>query len=394
MDINKNKHTRIFKRWIVPCGVAILLFLFFLFHKAKKDKIISEKLYKEENKKDDNETSQKDEQIISDDLPQDTSAISLKKRSYDGVQVIRKILKENADCDHTILVTDSIVFSPNSPQGSGNALEIQGNASNDPKFFEKEHNTIWYRYIAPDNGQLTFDIIPVSKNDDYDFMLYKFKGTDLQTKVITKILQPVRSCISRNDKKNNSMTGLKLDDKLPAYIHSGEGASYVKYIDVNKNDVFYLLVDNVYGNGNGHTVKFHLKPVASGELYIGQEISFESITFKDSDDEFKKGSEKGLDSLFQFLVHYPNIKVEIQGHVNSIGNNAPVHIPGKPHYTALELSQRRADVIAEKLIKKGISPERLTTRGYGNTRPKVTHPKTIKENIMNVRAEIVILSLN
>ncbi|MCW3104688.1 MAG: hypothetical protein JWO09_3128 [Bacteroidetes bacterium] len=311
----------------------------------------------------------------------------------EGRQVV-KIVKENADCAHAVYVTDSVVFCPDSPRGAGNILEIKDNAADDPLHFEMEHNTVWYKYVVPENGQLTFDLVPEDANDDYDFMLYKWEGGDLGAKIMTKQAEPLRSCISRNDESIKGMTGLKTDCELPNYIHSGKGGSYVRHLDVSKGDVYYLLVDNVYANGNGHTLRFHMKAVAPGELYVGKMIPFEHITFKDSDDEFKKGSEKDLDSLYRFLVQHPNLKVEIQGHTNVTGSNHPVRIHGKPPYTSFQLSQRRAVVIAEYLIKRGIAAERIRTRGYGSTRKKVEHPKTIRENIMNVRAEVMIISLD
>ncbi|MES2592263.1 MAG: hypothetical protein V4608_10285 [Bacteroidota bacterium] len=44
-----------------------------------------------------------------------------------GVQTIKNILKENADCTHPILIYDSILFSPYSPNGSGNIIEMPNN---------------------------------------------------------------------------------------------------------------------------------------------------------------------------------------------------------------------------------------------------------------------------
>lgn len=312
-------------------------------------------------------------------------------------QIIEKILKENADCANPILVKDTIVFSPHSPKGNGNELEIFDNPEDDLLYFEKEHNTVWYKFFAWETGQLTFDIIPVDENDDYDFMLYKWNGGDFRAKVMNKKIKPVRTCISRNDKKIQGRTGLAIDATLPPYVHSGVGGSYVRHINVKKGETFYLLVDNVYNNGNGHTIRLHYKPVKAGEIFVGQLTVLEHVTFKDSDTELKPGSgyEAALDSLYQFLLNKPGVKIEIQGFVNTAGlSNGPVQLPGKPAYTFLQLSHERARVIYKFLVKKGIDPERLMAQGYGGARKKVQTPMTKKDCYKNIRIEVLIVSLD
>lgn len=320
-----------------------------------------------------------------------TKTIELNEDPEGNLQLIQTIKKENADCGHPITVNDTVLFSPNSPIGTGNEFEIKGHAADDPMYFEQEHNTVWYRYVAPDAGQLTFDIIPVSQEDDYDFMLYKWEGGDLRTKMQNGQIKPVRSCISRNDKALKSMTGLKCDPELPSYIHSGNGPSYVRYIDVEKGNIFYLLVDNVSPNGKGHTIRFHLHTPQPGELMVGQKFIFDKIGFLDGDIKFRDNAAPALDSLYRFMVHHPTIKVEIDGHTN-IGSFL-VPINGQ-YPDAMALSGYRAKAIAGYLVDRGIDPKRLMTKGYGFSKLIVPNPRTIKENKMNVRAEIVILSLD
>ncbi len=316
-------------------------------------------------------------------------------KMYRG-QVIDKILEENADCTNPVLITDTIVFSPHTPEGSGNKMEITDNQPDDLLYFEKEHNTIWYKFSAIETGKLTFDIIPVNKNDDYDFMLFKYTGGHICPKIISKQIKPIRTCISRNDKKIKSMTGLSFDPSTELYVHSGKGPSYVQYINVQKGESYYLLVDNVHNNGNGHTIRLHYKPYQPGELFVGQLTLLRNVTFKDSDTEFKSGSSyaEALDSLYKFLISNPLIKIEILGHINASDGNTPTQLSGKPRYTPFQLSEQRALVIHKFLIDKGIDPERLIPKGYGGTRKKIQHPKTKQECYVNIRIEILILSLD
>jgi outer membrane protein OmpA-like peptidoglycan-associated protein len=191
-------------------------------------------------------------------------------------------------------------------------------------------------------------------------------------------------------------TGLFLDESLPPYVHSGVGASYVKYFNVQKGETYYLLVDNVYNNGNGHTIHFHYKPIKPGESYIGQKNVLANVTFKDSDDEFKPGTKyiEAIDSLYKFLSDNPGIKIEVQGHVNTNFINKLGKVDGKPYRTDQELSQLRAEAVCKLLYKKGVDPERLVPNGYGGTMKKIPRPKNKEECYKNIRVEVLVMSLD
>jgi len=165
------------------------------------------------------------------------------------------IKPENADCSKAIEIKDTIFGPTNAPAGFGSVMEITGD-KNSLYAFEKEHNTCWYYFRAKNDCSLELDIIPEKINDDYDFILYKYSGKTFCQDVADKKTLPIRTCISRNDKKNKSKTGLS-KEATEEFIHSGPGASYSKYISVKKGEIYYLCVDNVYPNGGGHTIILH-----------------------------------------------------------------------------------------------------------------------------------------
>ncbi len=165
------------------------------------------------------------------------------------------IKPENADCQKAIEIKDTIFGPTNAPSGYGNVMEVSGD-KNSLYSFEQEHNTVWYFFKVKNDCLLELDIIPVNKNDDYDFVLYKYNGKTFFSDLAEHKVKPVRTCISRNDKQNASITGLS-KTATDEFIHSGPGASFSKAIDVRKNEIYYLCVDNVYPKGNGHTVLLH-----------------------------------------------------------------------------------------------------------------------------------------
>jgi len=166
----------------------------------------------------------------------------------------KNIIKpKNGDCNNAIEITDTIWEALNSPVGHGEIMEITGH-KNSNYFFEQEHNTVWYFFIPQDDCTLTFDIVPVNINDDYDFILYKETGYNFCDRI--KLKKPVRTNISRNNRSINSKTGLSKDAENE-YFHSGMGPSYCKEIEVEKGVKYYLVLDNVYDNGSGHSIYIH-----------------------------------------------------------------------------------------------------------------------------------------
>ena len=73
----------------------------------------------------------------------------------------------------------------------------------------------------------------------------------------------------------------------------------------------------------------------------------------------------------------PGIKIEIQGHTDSDASTS--------HNQAL--SERRAKSVATYLTKKGIAAKRLTTKGYGESKP-VASNKTKEGKAENRRVEL------
>ena len=86
-----------------------------------------------------------------------------------------------------------------------------------------------------------------------------------------------------------------------------------------------------------------------------------------------------LDKLTNVLQKYPDTNIEILGHTDDKGSD---------DYN-LGLSQRRATSVASYIKAKGISSERVTTKGMGEADPKVSND-TEANRAENRRVEFVI----
>ena len=84
-----------------------------------------------------------------------------------------------------------------------------------------------------------------------------------------------------------------------------------------------------------------------------------------------------LDEAVEILKANPEVKVEVQGHTDNVGD---------PDYN-LGLSQRRAVVVRDYMIRKGIDPNRLRATGYGMTRPHFSNDSE-QGRALNRRVEL------
>lgn len=106
----------------------------------------------------------------------------------------------------------------------------------------------------------------------------------------------------------------------------------------------------------------------------GANFDFDKATLRPS------GKAK-LDKDAEMLNTYPDINVEIAGHTDSIG-------PAKYN---MGLSLRRAATVKKYLESKGIAASRMTTKGFGETKP-IASNKTAAGRAANRRVEILILN--
>lgn len=87
--------------------------------------------------------------------------------------------------------------------------------------------------------------------------------------------------------------------------------------------------------------------------------TLQGVTFEFNSSVLTNESRPVLDAVAADLKRYPRLKIELQGHTDSVGNDA---------YN-LQLSQRRAQAVRDYLIAQGVGAEQLTARGFGESVP-------------------------
>lgn len=116
--------------------------------------------------------------------------------------------------------------------------------------------------------------------------------------------------------------------------------------------------------------------VRAREIIIRRQVNFATDSA-----EILPDSTPLLSEIADALLRNPGIRrVEIQGHTDSSGEDAH----------NMDLSQRRADAVRQWLIDAGVEADRLTSVGYGETRPLVPNI-TAANRARNRRVQFIIL---
>ncbi len=108
------------------------------------------------------------------------------------------------------------------------------------------------------------------------------------------------------------------------------------------------------------------------ELYLtptDAPIKVENISYEFGSWELLPESKVSLDTLVQILVFNPTITIELMAHTDYVGSDQ----------FNFDLSQKRAQSVVDYLIEKGINPQRLVAKGYGETWPKKVTRKMAKK---------------
>ena len=96
-----------------------------------------------------------------------------------------------------------------------------------------------------------------------------------------------------------------------------------------------------------------------GKKFTDTKIVTHGINFDYNKATIKPESMGTLNMIVQIMKDNPDVKFEVGGHTDSDGEDA---------YN-LKLSEQRALAVKTQLIKMGVSSDRLTSNGYGETKP-------------------------
>lgn len=145
-----------------------------------------------------------------------------------------------------------------------------------------------------------------------------------------------------------------------------------------KANTVYFLVDG-YENSFIKNVR-----IAAGGIDIYKKVTtsapiiMHGILFDVDKASLQPESMGSINKIYNLMKKQPDLKFEIDGHTDNTGEAAH----------NLTLSQQRAEAVKAQLVKMGIDNARLTTKGFGDTKP-LSDNSTPEGKANNRRVEFI-----
>ena len=196
------------------------------------------------------------------------------------------------DCLFAIPLDVDQTYGPTTaPQGGGRLMEVMADKRH-PNLPEFEHNSVWYKFTVPYNGKLDIAVTQQKLDDDYDMLVYRYTDQYFSNHLQSNKVLPVAVNMASID---TSLTKKKKKEPVPTtgdpkadlkakqaanqamraerelneamgtigMYHTAEDVMltkdsrkrHIRSIDVRKGEVYYILLDNVTPNGQGHSIK-------------------------------------------------------------------------------------------------------------------------------------------
>lgn len=151
----------------------------------------------------------------------------------------------------------------------------------------------------------------------------------------------------------------------------------------------YLFYSDRFELGGGYSreepyeLLIPLQPVPIELAAEGEEpIVLKNVLFATGSADLLPSSETELNRLVQLLESYPSLQIRINGHTDNVGDEE----------SNLALSEARAKAVNAYLISQGIASDRLSSKGFGESRP-IAENDTAEGRKQNRRTEFEIVKL-
>ncbi len=201
--------------------------------------------------------------------------------------------------------------------------------------------------------------------DIYSFELYK----EVRPDAVAFIKGKVEDKANGTDKKFNVEIKDASSKKVTDAVVDTSSGEYMAIVNTKvKNDLIVTVKKDNYAFSSQLISKDSIagsKPmkvstIAVDSIKTGQTYTLNNIYYRTNSADLDPRSLIVIDEFVEFLKANPNVKIEVYGHTDNVGNDQ----------SNLALSTDRAFTVRDLLLTKGISEKRLIAfKGFGATQP-------------------------
>jgi len=222
-------------------------------------------------------------------------------------------------------------------------------------------------------------------------------GLDIYTFQLREDVRPIKTLwvkgrVFNKKTKEGLPSAVELADvnshRLISKIQTDEDGNYLVTLPVgatyafNVNRKGYLFYSDNFSLTVPSEDAAFIKDIPLQPIEAGAVIVLKNIFFDTKDFNLKPASAGELDNVVKLLNENPNLKIQISGHTDNVG---------QPKDNLL-LSDNRAKAVVNYLVSKGIDVKRLSYKGFGADKP-VADNSTENGRALNRRTELSIVSI-
>jgi outer membrane protein OmpA-like peptidoglycan-associated protein len=170
-------------------------------------------------------------------------------------------------------------------------------------------------------------------------------------------------------------------------VQTDEDGDYLITLPVGKDYAFnvnrkgYLIYSENFPLSSKPSDSVYQVDIPLQPIEVNANVVLKNIFFETGKFDLKKESEAELDNLVELLKENNTMVIQINGYTDNVGKPAD----------NLALSNNRSKSVVAYLVRKGIEPARLLSKGFGETRP-VSDNNTDEGRAKNRRTELQVIS--
>jgi hypothetical protein len=161
------------------------------------------------------------------------------------------------DCINAINLCSPTYSQGNAYAGIGQVVDVPPGSS---CLQGGETNSVWYTFTVAQSGLLSFQLIPVNQQDDYDFALYTL-GEDGCAAIADGTALPLRCNYS------STVGNTGLSDGFVGVSEGSSGPNQCAPLEVEQGQTLAMLVSNFTASQGGYSLDF------SGSAVMGDQVA-------------------------------------------------------------------------------------------------------------------------